>query len=77
MHLVIRQAGERTARFSKKYHQFIFPDFSVSTFGVSENSSHQNVLDLINYLDSLSGPVLTLDSDIFITDPARVRNLAE
>jgi len=77
MQLVIRQAGERTANFCDRYHQHLFPEMSVSVFGVSKNSSHQNVLNLINYLDSLSGPVLTLDSDIFITDPERVRNLAE
>ena len=77
MHLVIRQAGERTAHFSEKYHQFIFPELPVSTFGIPENSSHQNVLDLIGYLDTLSGPVLTLDSDILITDPERLLTLAD
>ncbi|NDC23078.1 MAG: hypothetical protein EBZ49_02955 [Proteobacteria bacterium] len=77
MQLVIRQAGERTANFCERYHQHLFPEMPVSVFGVSQNSSQQNVLDLINYLDSLSGPVFTLDSDIFITDPARVRHLAE
>jgi len=77
MHLVIRQAGERTAHFSEKYHQFIFPELPVSTFGIPENSSHQNVLDLIDYLDAFSGPVLTLDSDILITDPERLLTLAD
>ncbi|NDG26844.1 MAG: hypothetical protein EB120_06690 [Proteobacteria bacterium] len=77
MQLVIRQAGERTANFCERYHQHLFPEMPVSVFGVSQNSSQQNVLDLINYLDSLSGPVFTLDSDIFITDPDRIRILSQ
>ena len=75
MHLVIRQAGERTAVYSEKYHRLLFPELLVSTFGNPENSSHENVLGLIDYLSGFGGPVLTLDSDIFITDPKRIRFL--
>jgi len=77
MHLVIRQAGERTAKLSEQYHRLLFPEMLISVFGAAENSSHQNVLDLIQYLDTLSGSVLTLDSDIFITDPDRIRILSQ
>lgn len=77
MQLVIRQAGERTAKLSEKYHKLLFPGWAVSSFGCSKNSSHQNVLDLVEYLRNCGGPVLTLDSDIFITDPERVLFLAK
>lgn len=77
MHLVIRQAGERTASCSEKYHRLLFPDIPVSTFGNPESSSHDNVLGLIDYLSGFKGPVLTLDSDIFITNPQRILFLAK
>ncbi len=77
MQLVIRQAGERTANFSEIYHKALFSKISVSTFGNAKNSSHQNVLDFIDFLSTLKGPVLTLDSDIFITDPERTLYLAK
>lgn len=76
MHLVIRQAGERTASYSEKYHRLLFTDIPISTFGTPENSSHENVLGLIDYLNGFKGPVLTLDSDIFITNPQRILFLA-
>ena len=76
MHLVIRHAGERTASYSQKYHSLLFPEIPISTFGTPENSSHENVLGLIDYLNGFKGPVLTLDSDIFITNPKHFLFLA-
>jgi hypothetical protein len=77
MILVIRQSGERTTQLAIEHHSKLFPEFKLLVFGKPGTSSHQNVIGLIQHIADLKGPFLTLDSDIFVSNSSRIRQLIE
>jgi hypothetical protein len=74
---IIRNSGERTTDLSFKYHQKLFPRARLFLTGVPENPQWQNLFLFIKELKRLTGPVLVIDSDIFLTRPSIVPELLE